>query len=68
MTKWAEAKPTSRITDQEVPRFIYEYICTKYGVPLEIVIDHGPAFRGEVLQGVLRKLSVKHRLSTPYYP
>ena len=68
MTKWAEVAATSSIKSKDVAQFIYRNICTRFGVPLEIVSDHGPSFRGEVLAYLLEKLKIKHRYSTPYYP
>ena len=44
MTRWAEAAPTSRITASEVGKFIFEFICCRFGVPLEIISDRGPGF------------------------
>lgn len=68
MTHWAEAVSTRRITAQEVGKFIFESICCRFGVPLEIVSNHGPGFRANILQELLTKLKVKHRFSSPYYP
>ena len=68
MTKWVEAIATSSIKARDVAQFIYRNICTRFGVPLEIVSDHGPSFRGEVLACLLERLKIKHRYSTPYYP
>ena len=68
MTKWVEATTTSSIKARDVAQFIYCNICTRFGVPLELVSDHGPSFRGEVLACLLERLKIKHRYSTPYYP
>lgn len=68
MTRWAEAKATSRITKEEVVSFVYEHICCRFGVPLEIISDRGPGFRADLLDGLMEKLEIKHRHSTPYYP
>ena len=68
MTHWAKAVSTRRITAQEVGKFVFESICCRFGVPLEIVSYHGPGFRADILQELLTKLKVKHRFSSPYYP
>ena len=68
MTKWMEAVATSSIMAKDVAQFIYRNICTRFGVPLEVVSDHGPSFRSEVLACLLEKLKIKHRYSTPYFP
>ncbi|MCO5579637.1 hypothetical protein L7F22_033494 [Adiantum nelumboides] len=68
MTKWAEATTTSRITAVEVAKFIFEHICCRFGVPLEILSDRGPGFRGDLVGELMKKLKIKRRHSTPYYP
>ena len=68
MTRWAEAVSTRRITAQDVGKFVFENICCRFGTPLEIISDHGPGFRSDVLKELMRRLNVKHRFSSPYYP
>ncbi|MCO5614501.1 hypothetical protein L7F22_068784 [Adiantum nelumboides] len=68
MTRWAEATTTSRITAVEVAKFIFEHICCRFGVPLEILLDRGPGFRGDLVGELMKKLKIKRRHSTPYYP
>ena len=68
MTKWAEAVATLSVTAREVARFVYENIYCRFGVPLEILSDRGPDFRGDLVGGLMRKLGIAHRHSTPYYP
>ena len=68
MTRWAEAISTRRITAQDVGKFVFENICCRFGTPLEIIFDHGPGFRGDVLKDLLRRLNVKHMFSSPYCP
>ena len=41
VTKWVEEKSLFRDTEKYVVEFIYEYIFTLFGVPREIVMDHG---------------------------
>ncbi|MCO5553797.1 hypothetical protein L7F22_007323 [Adiantum nelumboides] len=68
MTRWAEATTTSRITAVEVAKFIFEHICCRFGVPLEILSDRGPGFRGDLVGELMKKLKIKRRHSTQYYP
>ncbi|MCO5586803.1 hypothetical protein L7F22_040745 [Adiantum nelumboides] len=39
-----------------------------FGVPLEILSDRGPGFRGDLVEELMKKLKIKRRHSTPYYP
>ncbi|MCO5594308.1 hypothetical protein L7F22_048337 [Adiantum nelumboides] len=68
MTRWAEATPTSRITAKDVPNFIFDHICCRFGTPLEIISDRGLGFRGDLVSELLTKLGIKQKHSTPYYP
>ncbi|MCO5561165.1 hypothetical protein L7F22_014786 [Adiantum nelumboides] len=68
MTRWAEATTSARITAKEVANFVYESICCKFGVPLEIISDRGPGFRGDLVGELMKKLGIERRHSTPYYP
>ncbi|MCO5597389.1 hypothetical protein L7F22_051465 [Adiantum nelumboides] len=68
MTKWAEATTSARVTAKEVAKFVYESICCKFGVPLEIIFDRGPGFRGDLVGELMKKLGIEKRHSTPYYP
>ncbi|MCO5548570.1 hypothetical protein L7F22_002030 [Adiantum nelumboides] len=68
MTRWAEATTTSRITAVEVAKFIFEHICCRFKVPLEILLNRGPGFKGDLVGELMKKLKIKRRHSTPYYP
>ncbi|MCO5597591.1 hypothetical protein L7F22_051670 [Adiantum nelumboides] len=68
MTRWAEAASVARITATDVSKFILDYICSRFGTPLEILFDRGPGFRADLLDALLENLSIKHVHYTPYYP
>ncbi|MCO5614037.1 hypothetical protein L7F22_068317 [Adiantum nelumboides] len=68
LSRWAEAKPVKQITSKDVAKFVYEDICCKFGMPLELLSDKGPGFRGELVDYLCEKLHVRRRFTTPYYP
>ncbi|MCO5609467.1 hypothetical protein L7F22_063693 [Adiantum nelumboides] len=68
MTRWAEAVSVARITAADVSKFVLDYICSRFGTPLEILSDRGRGFRADLLDALLENLSIKHVHSTPYYP
>ncbi|MCO5611156.1 hypothetical protein L7F22_065406 [Adiantum nelumboides] len=68
MTRWAGATTSARITAKEVAKFVYESIYCKFGVPLEILSDRGPGFRGDLVGELMKKLGIERTHSTPYYP
>ncbi|MCO5584110.1 hypothetical protein L7F22_038033 [Adiantum nelumboides] len=68
ITRWAEAASVARINAADVSKFVLDYICSRFGTPLEILSDRGPRFRADLLDALLENLSIKHVHSTPYYP
>ncbi|MCO5563268.1 hypothetical protein L7F22_016905 [Adiantum nelumboides] len=68
MTRWTKATTSARITPKEVSKFVYESICCKFGVPLEIISNRGLGFRGDLVGELMKKLGIERRHSTPYYP
>ncbi|MCO5554188.1 hypothetical protein L7F22_007714 [Adiantum nelumboides] len=68
LSRWAEAKPVKQITSKDVAKFVYEDICCKFGMHLELLSDKGPGFQGELVDYLCEKLHVRRRFTTPYYP
>ena len=68
MTRWEKAIATTNVTAKEVAKFVYENICCHFGVPLEILSDRGPHFRGDLVGELMENLGIARRHSTPYYP
>ena len=48
--------------------FLYEHIFTRYGLPIEIVIDKGAHLINKGIHYLLDELMVIHLKSTPYHP
>ncbi|MCO5610893.1 hypothetical protein L7F22_065136 [Adiantum nelumboides] len=68
MTRWAKAASVAHITATDVSKFVLDYICSRFGTPLEVLSDRGPGFRADLLDTLLENLSIKHVHCTPYYP
>ena len=68
LTKWVEAKATQKNDARTTACFLYEYVFTRYGLPIEIVSDRGTHFLNEVIHYLLSEFMVVHRKSTPYHP
>ena len=49
-------------------KFLYEYVFTRYGLPIEIVSDQGVHFANEAIEFLLNEFMVIHRKSAPYHP
>ncbi|MCO5596584.1 hypothetical protein L7F22_050649 [Adiantum nelumboides] len=68
LTKWVEAKATTRNDAKTTAQFLYENIFTRYGLPIEIVSDRGTHFIHEVIEQLLDEFMVIHWKSAPYHP
>ncbi|MCO5560185.1 hypothetical protein L7F22_013793 [Adiantum nelumboides] len=68
LTKWVEAKATTKNDAKKTAQFLYENIFTRYGLSIEIVSDRGTHFINEVIEQLLDEFMVIHRKSAPYHP
>jgi transposase InsO family protein len=60
--------PTFDNTGKTVALFIFNHIITRFGIPQDIVTDHGIHFRNFMMSEFTDKLGLRHENSTPYYP
>ena len=47
-TKWAEAMPTFNNTVETVVRFFFDHVITCFGVPKQLVSNHGTHFQNDM--------------------
>ena len=47
---------------------MYEDICCKFRVPLDLLSDQESRFRCDLLQCLCEKMKITRRYTTPYYP
>ncbi|XP_021751559.1 uncharacterized protein LOC110717215 [Chenopodium quinoa] len=57
--KWIEAEPVAKITANEVKRFIWKSIFTRFGLPMAMVFDHGSQFDCSFVKNFLSIYKVK---------
>ncbi|KAL5575438.1 hypothetical protein UlMin_017137 [Ulmus minor] len=67
-TKWVEAEALAKITEQNVIAFIWKNIVCRFGVPRELVSDHGTQFENEKLQSICDRLGIIKVFSSPAHP
>ena len=68
LTKWAEAKATTKNDARTTAKFLYEEIFTRFGLPLEIVLDRGVHFVNEIIEFMMSEFLISHKKSAPYHP
>ncbi|XP_073305778.1 uncharacterized protein [Primulina huaijiensis] len=46
-SKWVEAEPLSKITKEEVMKFLWKSIVCRFGIPRRLISDNGRQFQGK---------------------
>nr|GEU53245.1 DNA-directed DNA polymerase [Tanacetum cinerariifolium] len=66
--KWVEAKATKTDDAKVVADFVMANIFSKFGTPRALINDRGSHFFNRVMEALLKKYNVTHRVSTAYHP
>lgn len=66
-TKWVETKPLKVATQNEIINFIKEHIIHRFGIPQTIIVDHGIAFNGSLMDKFMKEYGMSLVNSTLYY-
>ena len=66
-TKWAKDIPIFNCKFDTVARFFFNHIITRFGVPQQIVSDHGAHFEDTVWTELSTMLNFEHQYSSSYY-
>ena len=62
--KWVEAKATQKNDAHTTVKILYEYIFTRYGLPIEIVSDQGLLF----ITKTIEEFTIVHKKLALYHP
>ena len=68
VSKWVEAMPTKTNDNKVIVKFLKENIFSRFGTPRAIISDNGSHFCNRVVEALMRKYFINHKLSTPYHP
>ena len=68
VSKWMEAIATKTNDSRVVMTFIRSNIFCTFGILRAIISDQGTHFCNKVLENMLKKYGVPHRIATPYHP
>ncbi|XP_050918861.1 uncharacterized protein LOC127136326 [Lathyrus oleraceus] len=68
VSKWVEvvALPTNDV--KVLINFLKNCIFARFGVPRALISDEGTHFLNKLMENLLRKYNVKHKIATPYHP
>ncbi|KAL2475229.1 Integrase catalytic domain-containing protein [Abeliophyllum distichum] len=67
-TKWCEAKPLAKITEENTWKFVWKNIICRFGILHSLVSDNGTQFTGKKFNSNCENLDIRRDFSTSYYP
>ena len=68
VSKWVEALPTITNDAKVVKKMLKKIIFPRFGTPRALVNDGGSHFCNHVIEALLKKYEVTHKVATPYHP
>ncbi|XP_048601815.1 uncharacterized protein K02A2.6-like, partial [Brassica napus] len=68
VSKWVEAIASPTNDARVVTKMFKSNIFPRFGVPRVVISDGGSHFINKLLEGLLKKNGVKHKVATPYHP
>lgn len=68
VSKWVEAIALPTNDAKVVVKFLKENIFVRFGVPKTLISDEGTHFLNHIMEKLLLKYNVKHRIATLYHP
>ena len=66
--KWAEAMPAIKYDGDATMHLIFNQIITPFGIPRELVTDHGRHFQNKMMEELSSNLEYNQENSSSYYP
>ena len=68
VSKWVEAMPTLTNNARVVKKMLKKVIFPRFGTPRALISDGGSHFDNNVIEALLKKYGVTHKVATPYHP
>ena len=66
--KWDEAMPTVKFDSEIAAHFVFNQIIARFGIPKELITNHGSHFQNRMMEDLASKLGYKQDHSSSYYP
>lgn len=67
-TKWVEVVPKFNNTATTTTIFYFKHVIAQFGVPNQLVFDHGQHFEDDIWCEISSLLGFEHQYSSYYYP
>ena len=67
-TKWVEAEPLAKITQQNVKNFVWKNIVCRFGVPRVLISDNGWHFDNALFRDLCEHFGIQNHYSSPAHP
>ena len=67
-TKWVEAEPLAKITQQNVKNFVWKSVVCRFGVPRVLMSDNGRQFDNTPFRDFCEQLRINNHYSSPSHP
>ncbi|XP_050895882.1 uncharacterized protein LOC127102571 [Lathyrus oleraceus] len=68
VSKWVEAATLPTNDSRVVVNFVKNNVFSRFGVPRELINDEGTHFLNKLMENLLKKYNVKHKIATTYHP
>ncbi|KAK8675168.1 hypothetical protein V6N13_033238 [Hibiscus sabdariffa] len=68
VSKWVEAKATRNNDARTTVNFLKNFVFSRFGTPRAIISDRGTHFLNRVIEVLMKKHGVTHRVATSYHP
>nr|KYP63283.1 Pro-Pol polyprotein [Cajanus cajan] len=67
-TKWIEAEAVAAITANNVQKFFWKSVITRFGIPYALITDNGLQFTDRRFSDFLAELGIKHKMTSVEHP
>ncbi|KAK9045693.1 hypothetical protein V6N11_051602 [Hibiscus sabdariffa] len=68
VSKWVEAKATHNNDARTTFNFLKNFVFSRFGTPREIISDRGNHFLNRIIDALMKKHGVTHRVATSCHP
>ena len=68
VSKWVKEIPTINNDTKVVKKMLKNIIFPRFGTPRALISDRGSHFCNHVIEALLKKYGVTHKVATPYHP